>query len=236
MRKVGIQFLGNLSIWERLSCLLITAVCGILVACLLAVLVAFWAIQSWESPSKETRIRVESAMRACLPAESTATLPDGWRRGATYPYPPYNKFTPPGAIGSISTIFSQQRSDGKDGAVHKLRFYGTTYQAIYNYKLSRIAFTSRWYPVLEPLDLTEVNLSADEYRAACSYFVPDQGPRRDDRACEVQTRHGRLTSELRTDVSPQGLSLEDMIRLLEALDEQMERCVESVVERRWEEE
>ena len=231
MRKVGPPLLNKWRPTAKSGCLVVVAFLGLLTACLVA---AIWEMRTWPTPSNQTRMRVEPDMRACT--LDASELPDGWRKDAAVSYPPYQKFLPTGALGSISIPFSHNRSNDAMSASHKIQLYRTPYQAAYRYKLRRIGYTSRWHRTWQPLDLTQANLSADEYRAACSDFVPDVGPGRGDKSCEVKARYGRFISVFDASVSPRDMSEEEMIRSLQAIDKHMLQCVDSFADKGWEEE
>lgn len=86
-----------------------------------------------------------------------------------------------------------------------------------------------------PLDLTQANLSANQYRAACSDFVSDIGHGRGV-GCEVYARYGRIVSAFRTNVSPSYMSMEDFIQVLQTIDRHMLQCVDTFADIEWEEE
>ena len=231
MSKVGAPPLNKWHPSAKSACLVVVALLGLSTGCLCA---AIWEIQTWEAPSTQTRKRVEAEMRACSPAGSQ--LPDGWRKGATVAHPPHGKFPPPGALGSISIRFSHQSTNVSTLASHKIQLYQTKLQAAYNYRLTRIGYTSRWHRTWEPLDLKEANLSANEYRAACSEFVPDSGPGRGDKLCEVKARYGRFVSIFGTYVSPWDMPVEEFMQVQQAIDSRMLQCAESFADKEWEEE
>ena len=231
MRRAGLNLQH---IWRPSApspCLLFVALVGLMTACLVA---AIWNWLTWEAPSNQTRMRVEPSLKACT--LDASELPTGWRKGATVSFPPRFEYLPVGALGSILVGFSHTRTNAAMPASHKIRVYGTSYQAVYYYKLTRIGFISRWHRSWQPFDLRQASLSADEYRAACSDFVPDVGPGRGDKTCEVKARYGRILSVFRTGVSPRDMSEEEMIRVLQAIDRHMIQCVESFADKSWKEE
>ena len=231
MSKVGAPPLNKWRPSAKSACLVVVAFFVLSTGCLFG---AIWEIQTWEVPSIQTRKWVEAEMRGCSLAGSQ--LPDGWRKGATVALPPHSKFPPPGALGSISIRFSHQSTNVGMHAFHKIQLYQTKLQAAYNYRITRIGYTSRWHPTWEPLDLKGANLSATEYRAACSEFVPDRGPSRGDKLCGVKARYGILISIFEAYVSPWDRPEEEFVQVLQAIDSRMLQCAESSADKKWKEE
>ena len=232
MRKVGLHRLYKWRPSAKFTCLGVAVFCGILTAC---PVVALLEGQLWREPSTQTRMQVNADLRACTLDESE--LPnDGWRKKWPMAFPPYAKPVPNGMLGGIFTPFSHQGSSAGTPAFHEIQFYDRTHRAVYAYKIRRIGYTSRWHRTWEPLDLKEANLSANEYRAACSEFVPDSGPGRGDKLCEVKARYGRFVSIFGTYVSPWDMPVEEFMQVQQAIDDRMLQCAESFADKEWEEE
>ena len=231
MRKVGLHRLYKWRPSARFGCLGVFVFCGILSACPIA---AIWEGQTWKEPSLESRLRVNADLRACVLDESE--LPNGWSKGWPAALPRDGKPIPTGMLGGLFTPFSHQGSSAGMPAFHELHFYERTFRAVYLYKIRRIGYLSRWQRTWLPLDLSQANLSADEYRAKCSDFVPDQGPGQGDKSCETKARYGRFISVFHADVSPRDMSMEEYIQVLQAFDRLMLQCVDSFADKEWEEE
>ena len=233
MRKVGLHRLYRWRPSARFGCLGVFVFCGILTACPIAY---FIEGQMWEAPSPETRMQVNADLRSCTLNESD--LPIGWSKGwsSSLPLEGPEHPLPRGVLGGIFAGFSHHRSSAFMPASHEVQFYNRTYRAVYKYKIRRIGFISRWQRTWVPLDLTQANLSADQYRAACSDFVPDTGPGRGDKICEAKARYGRFVSVFSSDVSPRDMSMEDFIQVLQTIDKKMLQCFDFFADRKWEEE
>ena len=164
-------------------------------------------------------------LRACVLDESE--LPNGWSKGWPAALPRDGKPIPTGMLGGLFTPFSHQGSSAGMPAFHELHFYERTFRAVYLYKIRRIGYLSRWQRTWLPLDLSQANLSADEYRAKCSDFVPDIGPGRGESSCETKARYGRFISVFHAEVSHWDMSMEEYIQVLQAFDRLMLQCVDS---------
>ena len=231
MREDGLLTAGRRRPTAKSACLAFAVLCGVMTVCLAA---AIWNWSTWEAPSNPTRMRVETEMKGC--ALDASELPTGWRKGGTKAFPPRFEYLPVGSLGSILTGFSHARTSAANPASHEMKLYVKPYQAAFYYKLRRIGYISRWHRTWQPYDLRQAGLSADEYRSKCSEFVPDVGPGRGDKLCETKARYGRTVSVFRTDVSPRGMSEEEMIGVLQAIDRHMLRCSELFADKEWEEE
>ena len=232
MGKVSLHRLYRWRPSARFGCLGVFVFCGILSACPIAYI---FEGQMWEAPSLETRMQVNTDLRSCMLKESE--LPNGWSKGLpmSLPLKGPDYPVPSGMLGGVFTIFSHQRP--RTGmASHELQLYERLDQAVYFYVVRRIGYISRWQRTWEPLDLSQANLSANQYRAKCSAFVPDTGPGRGDKLCEVKARYGRFVSVFSTRVSPWDMSMEEFIQVLQAIDRNMLQCVDSFADKEWEEE
>ena len=231
MGKSGLRRLYSWRPSARFGCLGVFVFCGIFTFCPIAYI---FVGQMWEPPSLETRKQVDADLRSCTLKESE--LPNGWSKKLPMTLPPYGKPTPTGMLGGIIFPFSHQGSSAGMPAFHELQFYERTHRAVYLYRLRRIGFLSRWYRTWLPLDPSQANLSANEYRVKCSEFVPDRGSGQGDRICEAKARYGRFISVFSTGVSPWDMSTEEYIQLLQAIDRHMLQCVDSFAGKKWEEE
>lgn len=231
--KVGLHRLYRWRPSARFGCLGVFVFCGILSACPISLI---FEAQMWEEPSIETRMKVNADLRSCTLKESE--LPNGWSKGwpMSLPLKGPDYPVPTGMIGGIFAPFSHQRPRTGMAASHELQLYERTFRATYKYKIRRIGFLSRWHRTWVPLDLSQANLSADQYRAACSDFVPDRGPRRGEKICEAKARYGKFISVFDADVSPRDISVEEFIQVLQTIDKRMIQCVDSFADKKWEEE
>ena len=215
----------------KLPCLIVGVLCGLVTACPLAFI---FQNEIWEPPSVQTRKQVEAGLKECL--LDASELPSGWHRLWPMPTAPYEKVLHGRALGSIMLGFFHHRSNVDMPARQEILFYRSAYHAAYAYRRLRIGFISRGKNTWPPLDLTQANLSADEYRAKCSAFVPDIGQGRGDKTCEAKARHGRFVSVFTTDVSSIDMSVEEMIQTLQAIDRNMLRCIDAFADKKWEKE
>ena len=190
----------------------------------------------WEAPSAETRMQVNADLRSCTLNESD--LPIGWSKGLpmSLPLKGSDYPVPSGMLGGILTPFSHKGSSAVMPAFHELQFYERPYRAVYYYVGRRIGYISRWQRTWVPLDLTQANLAADEYRAKCADFVPDTGQGRGEKTCETKTRYGKFLSVFRAGLSPSAISVEEYIQLLQIIDRKMLQCVDLFADKKWKEE
>ncbi len=215
------------------TCLIVALFCGLLAVGSLCFVT--WQISTWRAPSIQTRKQVEADMPKC--SLNSSELPDGWYRLWADSFVPYEKVLPGRALGGISTGFAHDNTNAARPASHSILFYRTNFHAAFAYRMHRLGiYNSRFYPTWEPLDLTQTNLSADEYHAACSEFMPDIGPGQGDYTCRSKARYGQFVSRFDTAVSSRDMSVEEMIQLVQALDKHMLACVDSYANKTWEEE
>lgn len=217
----------------RCGCLSVFVLSGILTACVIA-----YYLQGimWEPPLLENRMKVEAALYACTLKESE--LPDEWSKSWSASLPLEGRDAPvtSGMLGGIFASFAHRKPRTGTAASHELHFYERLDQGVYFYVVRRIGFISRWQRTWVPLDLTQANLSADEYRAKCADFVPDIGQGRDEKTCETKARYGKFLSVFQADLSPSTISEEEYLQLLQIIDRKMLQCVDSFADKRWEEE
>ena len=222
MRKVGFHQIRKWRTSVKFACFGVAFICGILTAC---PLIALMESQLSREPSTETRMKVNAELRACTLNESE--LPNGWSKDWPTAFPLYVQPVPSGMLGGILIKFPHQGSSARFSAVHEIQFYDRTLRAMYAYRTQRGFSNSRWHATWKPLDLTQANLSADEFRAACGDFAPDVGAGREDKTCQVQARYGRFISVFTADISPRNMSEAEMVLFLQAIDRHMLQCVES---------
>lgn len=225
MEKVGLHRLYRWRPSARFGCLAVFAFCGILTACPTALI---FEGQMWEAPSIEIRMQVDANLSVCALDESE--LPNGWSPKLPQAFPPYQKPVPTGMLGGILIVYSNQ----EDSVWHELEFYERSYQAVYSYTMRRIVHLSRWHRTWVPLDLSQANLSADQYRAKCSDFLANGGPASGEKSCAVKARYGRFISAFRTYVSPRDMSMEEFVQVLQAIDRNMLQCIDSFADKKWE--
>ena len=236
MRQIGLHLLSTWRRMARFHCLFVAVFLGLLTACLVA---ALWVLLMTPTPSAQTRIRLEADMPAC--SLDASELPSGLLSLGGHPYLPYGKVLPSRALAGIRMDFLRRGSNAAVSAFHDILLYRTTFQAAFAFDQVKFRRNSKWYPTWLPLDISQANLSADEYRAACADFVPDgRGPfapggglGRGDKTCQSKARYGRFLSLFNTFVLPREMSEEEMIQILKAIDKHMLTCVDSYADREW---
>jgi len=196
------------------------------------VAVAIWiAIVIIRTPSDETRIQIAAGLIDC--SMGKADLPVGWEISSISPH--YDIYDLPGpALGGIWIGMRPIESQFHAVASHQLFLYGTHRRAKVQFARFPLGSRVSWYGSWQPLDLTEASLSADEYRAACANHLPATGPSPGNKRCAVKARYGRFITSLDTDISPRAMSMEEMIRVLQAIDVHMLQCIESFTGESWE--
>lgn len=120
-------------------------------------------------------------------------------------------------------------------ASHQLFLYRTHRRAKVQFKRFPLGSRVSWYGSWQPLDLTEVALSADEHRVACADHLHAAGPDAGNKRCAVKAQYGRFLTAFDTNVSSKAMSMEEMIRVLQAIDVHMLQCIESFSDSSWEE-
>lgn len=232
MGKGGLHRLYRRHPSARFGCLCVFVLCGIFTFCPTAYI---FVGQMWEPPSLETRMKVNADLRSCTLKESE--IPEKWNKDLTFDLPLKGPDTPIpiGIIGGIFAPFSHQSPNTGWTAAHELHLYERLDQTVYIYAIGRISFNSEWNRTWVPLDLSQANLSADQYRAACSDFELDGGPGRGGR-CEAKIRYGKFLSMIYADVSPTDISVEEFIQALQAIDRNMLQCVDAFADKKWREE
>ncbi len=233
MEKTGLHRMYRWRPSARFGCLSVFVLSGILTACVIAY---YLEGIMWEPPLLETRMKVEAALYTCTLKESE--LPDEWSKGwsASLPLEGRHLSGPSGMLGGIFASFSHKKPETGWAASHELQFYERLDQVVYFYIVRRIGFISRWQRTWVPLDLTQANLAADEYRATCADFVPDIGQGRGEKTCETKTRYGKFLSVFQADLSPSTISVEEYIQLLQIIDRKMLQCVDLFADKKWREE
>ena len=233
MRKVGLLRLFKWRPSAKFGCLGVFVFCGILTACVIA-----YYLQGimWEPPPLETRMKVEAALRSCTLKESE--LPDKWSKNwpMSLPLEGRQLSGPSGMLGGIFASFSHKKPETGRAASHELHLYERLDQVMYFYVVRRIGYISRWHRTWVPLDLTQANLVADQYRAKCSDFVPDIGQGRGEKTCEAKTRYGKFLSVFHADLSPYSISAEEFVQVLQAIDRNMLQCIDAFADKKWAEE
>lgn len=228
MRKLGIFRIPKWRPSASLACFGVVVFCGLLIACLLVV---FLEGQVTRELATETRIKVNAELRACTLNDSD--LPTGWKRDWPTAFPLYSQPVPPGMLGGILTEFPHQGASARYSAAHELQFYDRTFRAIYAYRIRRVFSDLRWQDTWKPLDLTQVSLSANEYRASCGNFAPGAGASGEEKTCQAQSRYGRFVSVFSANISRRNMSETEFIFFLQAIDRHMLQCAESLVDKEW---
>ena len=216
---------------RRCAVIFCLAVVVPIAVCLAAV--AIWiAIVIIRTPSDETRIQVATGLIDCSVGNSD--LPVGWEISSISPhYDIYDLHGP--ALGGVWIGMRPIVSQFHAVASHQLFLYRTHRTARFQFKRFPLGSRLSLYGSWQPLDLTEVTLSADEYRAACADHLPATGPGAGDKRCAVKARYGQFLIAFDTDVSSKAMSMEEMIRVLQAIDVHMLQCIESFSDQSWEE-
>ena len=226
MRQIGSHLLSTWHRYARPPCLAAAVLLGIPTACLISA--ALWVIlTSWRTPSVQTRIRVEADMPACSLEE--ADLPDGWQIRWVNSYDLYVRVLPGRALGGIRINFDPPKPRDNVTVYHDILLYRTPKGAASQFERLPISYSRSWLEV----DVTEANLSADEYRVVCANFVPDVGPGRGDKLCHSRARYDRFLSMFYAEVAPHDISMEEMVQALQAIDKRMLMCVDSYADKEW---
>ena len=230
MARVAFHRLHQRGRVVKLPCLIVGVLCGLLIACPFAFI---FQNEIWEPPSVQTRKQVEAGLKECL--LDASELPSGWHRLWPMPAAPYEKGLHGQALGSIMLGFFHHQSDVDMPANQEILFYRSAYRAASAYRRLQTGYTTRGKSTWPPLDLTQANLSANEYEARCSDFMVDRGPGRGLKVCATKARYGRFISVFTTDVSSIDMTVEEMIQVLQAIDRRMLQCVDPLSNKRWEE-
>ena len=233
MGKTSLHRLFNWRPSAKFGCLSVFIFCGLLTGCPIAYL--FQGL-IWEAPSIEIRNQVNADLSSCILKESE--LPSGWikRSPLYFPLKSPNHPVPTGMLGGAFTLFSYDKPGTHIRMTQELKLYERLDQAMYYYVIRRIGYPSTRYRKWKPHDLSHANLSADAYNAKCFNHMSGDGRVHEEKTCEIKARYDKFVSILEANVSNQGMSMEEYIQVLRAIDRHMLQCVDAFADKTWEEE
>ena len=187
-----------------------------------------------QRPSPDLRRRVESQLYNC--AIDAPDFPSGWRLIRRETYDVTSRGIPGNGLGGIEAIFNRKGFSGALYAFHAILAYSTPERAAIAIERSPRVFydASRLTPWLE-FDVTQIDLSADAFRAGCAYLETDDADI-SRKHCHFLAQYGRFLTTFQTPVLPEYISEEEMVRVLQAVDEGMLQCVDAYADAVWEEE
>ena len=207
----------------RLSCLLAIAALLLLSAC------------HGQRPSPELRRRVESRLYSC--ALDASDFPPGWRHIRSKTYDITSRGIPGNGLGGIYAVFGPHGPDPGIPAGHGILAYTTPEraQSTFGRRFPDLFYDAgRLTPWVKP-DVAQADLSADAFRVGCAYYrTHDTDISR--KSCHFLARYGRFLTIFETWVSPEYMSEEEMVQVLQAADEHMLQCVDAYGGAVWEEE
>ncbi len=185
-------------------------------------------------PSSQLRGRVESHLYTCSLAESD--FPTRWRhiRSGTYDI---TGSLPGNALGGIRAVFGPHGPVPGIPAGHGILAYRTPEKAatVFNRQFPGMFYDAeRLTPWVKP-DMAQAALSADAFHIGCAYYRSHDADLSRKR-CHFLARYGRFLTTFKTRISPEYMSAEEMVQVLNALDEHMLQCVDAYGGAVWEEE
>ena len=215
----------------------ITRLCGLAVVVLLAtglVVIAAWiAIIIIRTPSDETRLRVATGMIRC--SVDNPDLPVEWEISSILPHYDISELPGP-ALGGIWIGMRPVESEYHAAASQELYLYRTPRRAEVQFERYPIGSITDRYRIWLPLDLTEIDLSADRYEAACAAYEPVADPSRLNKRCAFKARYGRFMTKFSTGVSSGEMSMAEVLGMVQTIDAHMLQCVDSLSDESWDDE
>ena len=185
-------------------------------------------------PSSQLRGRVESHLYRCALEESD--FPPGWRHIRSETYDITSRGIPGNGLGGIDAVFGPYGPIPGVPAGNGILAYRTPERAAITFERFPDLFydAERLTPWVKP-DVAQADLSADAFRVGCAYYRTSDADISRKR-CHFLARYGRFLTTFRTWSSPEYMSEEEMVQVLQALDEHMLQCVDAYGGAVWEEE
>ncbi len=179
----------------------------------------------WHTPSDGTRIGVDKYLPKC--SLDLAELPVGWQILRKHPYEPYDRVLPGRALGGIKIAFEHRSprplSDGPTllpDVWHEMLLLRSARVASSTYRRLRVGHNARFYLPMVEKDISQADITADEYRFGCSSWYVSTGGRK----CRFRGRYDRLVSTIDASISHNQKALDAFVRIVETVDKQMVRC------------
>ena len=170
-------------------------------------------------------MRADRYLRQC--SLDLAEMPAGWRILRKHPYEPHDRVLPGRALGGITIVFEHRSPrpliDGPTwlpNVWHEMLLLRSAGVPSFTFRTLRFGYNARFYLPMVEKDISQADITADEYRFGCSSWYVSTGGRK----CRFRGRYDRLVSTIDASISHNKRALDAFVQIVETVDKQMAVC------------
>ena len=191
------------------------------------------SLSACRPPSEQVRNRVGIALQPCL--LDLSELPGGWEigEGPRASSILENPYIDP-ALGGQVIRFVHSGRDTSARAFQHLLLFRSRSQATHTFKNAPVYERYGMVVPWQESDISGTVLAADEFFLACAEVRSDSGV--EYRDCTSAARYDRFFTSFSSLISPEYMSEEEYVQVLQAINRRMLQCVDSFADNKWDEE